>query len=40
MPRKENKNVVIISDREYKRIEKNLRNVRYTAMLEESRRQY
>lgn len=40
IPHKENKNVVIISEREYKLIEKNLRNARYTAMLEEIHKQY
>ena len=40
IPRKENKNVVIISEREYKLIEKTLQNARYMAMLEESRSQY
>ena len=40
IPRKENKNVVIISEREYKLIEKTLQNARYMAMLEESRKQY
>lgn len=39
VPRKENRNVVILSEQEYKRMEKARRNAEYLAMLEESDRQ-
>lgn len=38
-PRKENKNVVILSEREYKEMEKARNNMAYLAMLDESDRQ-
>ncbi len=39
VPRKENKNVVILSEREYKELEKARNNMAYLAMLDESDRQ-
>lgn len=39
VPRKENKNVVIISEKEYKELERIRRNVEYMSMLVESDRQ-
>ena len=39
VPRKENKNVVIISEKEYKNLERAKRNAEYLAMLVESDKQ-
>ena len=39
VPRKENRNIVIVSEPEYKRMEKAQRNAEYLAMLEQSDRQ-
>lgn len=39
VPRKENKNVVIISEKEYKELERIRRNVEYMSMLVESDKQ-
>ena len=39
VPRKENRNIVIVSEQEYKRMEKAQRNAEYLAMLEQSDRQ-
>ncbi len=39
VPRKENRNVVIISEKEYKELERIRRNVEYMSMLAESDRQ-
>lgn len=39
VPRKENKNVVILSEQEYKELEKARNNTAYLAMLDESDRQ-
>ncbi len=39
VPRKENKNVVILSEQEYKELEKARNNMAYLAMLDESDRQ-
>lgn len=39
VPRKENKNVVILSEREYKELEKARNNMAYRAKLDESDRQ-
>lgn len=39
VPRKENHNIVILSEQEYKRMKKAQRNAEYLAMLEESDRQ-
>lgn len=39
VPRKENKNVVVISQNEYENLQKVKRNAEYLAMLDESRKQ-
>ena len=39
VPRKENKNVIILSEKEYKELEKARNNMAYFAMLDESDRQ-
>lgn len=36
VPRKENRNIVILSEKEYKRMDKARRNAEYLTMLEES----
>lgn len=40
VPRKNNRNVVIVSEADYKELEKARRNHAYLSMLEESDRQY
>jgi len=40
IPRKENKNVVIVSEAEFHEMERARRNAEYLAMLEESERQF
>ena len=40
VPRKNNRNVVIISETDYKELEKARNNLAYLSMLEESDRQY
>lgn len=39
VPRKENRNVVIVSEEDYKELEKAKRNIEYMKMLDESDRQ-
>ena len=39
VPRKDNRNVVIVSEKDYKEMEKARRNAAYLAMLDESDRQ-